>query len=288
MTSSPNLPHPTPFLEVRVHRLDLVPGLSGVCAGYELGTWRASQLAAHMIEWLPDFALNHKEREVFGLHNAIPMIARAAHVVYTSQNFKKRGEPGEILLHIVLRQVFGTLPAISKIYYKDSNNDIVKGFDAVHVIASSEGLELWLGEAKCYEDLNSAINDVVRELQDHTHIDFLRSEFAAITHKIDDSWEHATRLRKLLDKNTSLDDVFDRACIAVLLAYNSPTIGIHNKVTQKFKDKFEEEVLKHRSTFAGKDLPRKIRVHLFLLPMGNRADLIQEFDKRLKACQTMQ
>ena len=34
--------------------------------------------------------------------------------------------------------------AISKVFFKDSPNDTVKGFDAVHVVESLDGLELWL------------------------------------------------------------------------------------------------------------------------------------------------
>ena len=42
---------------------------------------------------------------------------------------------GNLVTHS-MRQVFDTIPAISKIFYKDSANDTVKGFDAVHVLNS--------------------------------------------------------------------------------------------------------------------------------------------------------
>lgn len=278
---------PDPFLTVRVHELSVAPTLTGVCAGYEQGEWRASRLAAHLIGWLPDFALNHSEREGLGAPNAVELIARAAETVYTSDKYQRRGEPGELILHAVLCQVFGTLPAISKIFFKDSANDTVKGFDAVHVVSNGDDLELWLGEVKFYADISRAIADVVEELGDHMERKFLRSEFAAITRKIDPTWPHADRLAKLLDDNTSLDDIFTRACIPVLLTYESDTIRAHDRVSQAFEAAFQSEALGHYWTFASKALPKEIAIHLILLPLHEKAVLMAEFDRRLKAAQAL-
>lgn len=282
-----DLQHPAEFLTVRVHTLEPSIGLTGLCAGYEAGEWRCAQLANHLLEWLPEFALNHSEREGICSHNAVALIAQAAKTVYTSEKYQKRGEIGELLLHIGIRQVFKTIPVISKYFYKDSGNDTVKGFDAVHVIASDETLELWLGEVKFYKDINSAIKDVVKELAAHTKRDYLRSEFAAITNKIDDSWPYAKKLGKLLHKSTSLDEVFDSLCIPVFLTYESPTIASYAAVTKEFKEDFDQEVKHYHSTFLKQPLPTNIKIHLFLFPMKLKDALLQEFDKRLKACQTM-
>jgi hypothetical protein len=52
---------PASFLTIRVHDLSVQPGLTGLCVGYEQKHWRASEFARHIIEWLPEFALNHSE-----------------------------------------------------------------------------------------------------------------------------------------------------------------------------------------------------------------------------------
>ena len=136
------LPHPDPFLTIRVQRLDLTPALAAVCAGYELNKWRCDQLASHLLEWLPEFALTHSEREALGAHNAVALVSQAARAIYTSQKYQRRGEPGELLLHVIIRQTFKTVPAITKYFFKDAANDTVKGFDAVHVVASDTELQL--------------------------------------------------------------------------------------------------------------------------------------------------
>lgn len=279
--------HPENFLEVRTHDLRNDIGLTALCAGYESGDWRSRQLARHLVEWLPEFALRQSECADLAAHNAVTLIARAAQVVYACDQKANRGEIGELLLHVAIRQVFDTLPAVSKVFYKDGTNEIVKGFDAVHVIVDGGGLELWLGEAKFYTAISGAIRDVVQEIHTHTTRDYLRSEFAAITNKIDDTWVHADKLKGLLNPNVSLDNVFDRLCIPVFLTYESPVVQNCTIVTKEFKTAFLEEVEHHHQTFCSKDLPNNVRIHLFLLPMGSKDNLVSEFDTRLKACQTL-
>src|SRR5262245_48153271 len=119
-------PRPEPFLVVRVHDPEIQPSLSGLCAGYERGEWRARQLVDHIMDWLPEFALTASECAALGHQNATKLIRSAARRVYESEKFRNRGEFGEVLLHAAIRQVFDSLPAVSKIYYKSANNDNVK------------------------------------------------------------------------------------------------------------------------------------------------------------------
>jgi Cap4 SAVED domain len=275
---------PLPFLEVRVKHLSLQPALLGLCVGYESQKWRTKQLVDHMMEWLPEFALSYSERKSFGADTAVRLIRAAARSIYASQKFQNRGEFGELLLHIAIRQVFQTVPAISKIYYKDSDNTTVKGFDAVHVVVSDSTLELWIGESKLYNEISRAIADVVSELQLHTEDSYLRREFAAIVNKIDPRWPHATRLKQLLDPTVSLDKIFDLACIPVLLTYDSEAVNAHVKVTNEYVKAFTSEVERHYVTFKSKSLP-KIRIYLFLMPLKNKSELVLALDTELKKWQ---
>jgi hypothetical protein len=241
------------------------------------------------MEWLPEVALRHSERESLRHDTAVRSLARAARTVFETDKYKRRGEFGELLLHILLRQEYGTIPAISKLFYKDSPNDTVKGFDAVHVVAKPDALELWLGEAKFYTDISAAIRDVVAELETHTKTPYLRTEFAAIVNKIDPAWPHADRLRLLLDKDTSLDKVFKCARIPVLLTYDSDCVCRNTAECEEYVAAFTAEVRAHHAKFAeslkGK-LPAEVSVHLFLLPLGKKKHLVDAIQARLKAWQT--
>lgn len=285
--------HPDKFLNVVFHESADAGDDLALCAGFERGGWRNDQFADHIIEWLPEFALSYSEVKEIGHHNALRIIKRAAKIVYDTEKYGLRGEFGEILLHIAIRQVYKTLPAINKIYYKSSVNETVKGFDAVHVVKKDTGLELWVGETKFYNTVSKAIYDVTKEIIDHLETDYLKSEFILIRNKIDPEWPEAAELKDLLHENTSLDKVFQRACIPVLLTYDSKVVkeGAGDKDYEK---NIKGEILDAYSTMRKKlneqyaarfSTALPITVHVILIPLKEKVELISALDKRLKALQ---
>lgn len=285
--------HPDKFLNVVFHESGGVGDDLALCAGFERGKWRNDQFADHIIEWLPEFALSYSEINEIGHHNALRIIKRAAKIVYDTEKYGLRGEFGEILLHIAIRQVYKTLPAINKIYYKSSVNETVKGFDAVHVVKKDDGLELWVGETKFYNKVSRAIYDVVKEIVDHLETDYLKSEFILIRNKIDPEWPEAEELRELLHENTSLDKVFRQACIPVLLTYDSEVVK-GGAIDKEYERNIRGEIVDAYSSLRNKlddqyserfftALP--ITVHVILIPLHEKKELIAALDKRLKALQ---
>lgn len=219
--------------------------------------------------------------------NAMKYIAEAALSIYQTEKFSKRGEFGELLLHVVLRQIFDTIPAVSKIYFKDAPNDTVKGFDAVHVIATDAGLELWLGEVKFYADIGAAIADVTEELGKHLEADYLKNEFMLVGRKIDDNWPHAERLKMLLDPDTSLDKVFETVCIPVLLTYNSETTKKHSKLTDAYREELESELREFHAKFVKKNPLKNLKVRLVLFPMNTKEILVKNLHAILEAAKCL-
>ena len=285
-----------PFLEALVHRADAridpatgahTVGLTGLCAGYECDRWRCDQLAAYLVEtWLPDFALRYSELTNVPSQRWGPLLRRAARSVYTTPRSTHRGEFGELLLHAALVQTFQTLPAISKVYFKDGPNETVKGFDAVHVVPAADGsLELWLGEAKFYSDIGDAIREAVGSLAAHDRADYLRDEFAAILGKVDDAWPHAAALRRLLDRNTSLDQIFAAACIPVLLTYDSPTVAAYVRRDDAYVAAIRAEWERHHQDLSGRRLPPRVKVHLLLVPLQEKVRLVAALDAELRRWQ---
>lgn len=286
--------HPGLFLNLIFHDVSCSGDDLALCAGFERGQWRNDQLADHVMEWLPEFALNYSELNEISHANALRMTKKAAKIVYQTEKYGLRGEFGEILLHIAIRQVYETLPAVSKVYYKSAVNETVKGFDAVHVVKSGDELELWIGETKFYENLTKAIYDVSKEIIDHLETDYLRSEFILIKNKIDPNWPEAEKLERLLHENTSLDEVFKRVCIPILLTYDSDTVSnsqacdddykknikaelsasfgnLRKKISSEYKNKFSQDFT--------------LTTHVILIPLKEKKKLIAALDARLKALQ---
>ena len=161
---------PAKFFELVVHDIARKPGLTGGAAGYEQDRWRNEALAEYLFEWLPEFALSYSELKDIDSASARKLIKKAATTVYTTEKYQRRGEFGELLLHAILREVFDSQPAISKLYFKTSTNETVKGFDAVHVVENNDELEIWLGEVKFQKDPSDAVRKVVNEPKVHTDI----------------------------------------------------------------------------------------------------------------------
>lgn len=285
---------PKPFLTEVFHQIVDLGDDRALCAGFERQRWRSDQLADHVLEWLPEFALKHSELEQLGHSNAMKLIRRAAKTVYQSEKYEKRGEFGEILLHIAMRQFYETLPAISKIFYKTSANETVKGFDAVHVVRGESGLELWVGETKFYRCLKSAIRDVVAEIIDHLETDYLRSEFIFIANKIDPTWPEAEALNALIDQSSSIDDVFASMCIPVLLTYESPATARSTQIDQKYLEEIENELASEfarmRTSLCEKYKSKYqedfgITLHVLVIPLADKNSFIRSLDKKLKGLQ---
>lgn len=275
---------PAAFFDIVVHDIGRSPGLTAASCGYEGGKWRHEALASYLFEWLPEFALHYSDLESMNSATAMRLIKKAAVTVYTTEKYKKRGEFGELLLHALIREVFNSQPAISKLYFKTSTNETVKGFDAVHVVEDGADLELWLGEVKFYEDVQQAIYAVIPELKAHTDGDWLRKEFILIDSKIHPGWKHAEALKKLISDRTSLDVIFKRTCIPVLLTYDSECVNLHSEVTAAFTTALKAELESIHADFTGRELP-PIRVHLFLVPLACKKVLLEVLQQKLEGLQ---
>jgi len=275
---------PPPFFELVIHDAGSRPGITGASAGYELGKFRNDELANYLFDWLPEFALKYSELEEFNSGTGMRLVKQAAKTVYTTDKYQKRGEFGELLLHVLLREVFNSEPAISKIYYKSATNETVKGFDAVHIVEAGNDLELWLGEVKFYKDVKAAIADVTSEIRGHTEQNYLRNEFILIGTKLDPRWKHAAKVRELIGGRKSLDAVFARLCLPVLLTYESDCVASHTTVCDAFKNQLKEEMAEIVKRFAAEPLP-DIRIHLFLVPLHDKQTLVGMLHQKLEGMQ---
>ena len=275
------------FFNIIIHKDDTFPDLHGVCAGFESRQWRKDQLVDYLFEYLPEFALTYSEFKNLTGENVVAKMRQVVMSIYQSEKFKNRGEFGELLLHAIIRETYKTIPAISKIYYKDGPNEPVKGFDAVHVVVTDDTLELWLGEVKFYNNIYQAISHVIEELNQHVNVTYVRNEFIAITNKIDDKWPHADRLKTLLHHHTSLDDVFSNTCIPVLLTYDSTTLAKYDNKCDEYVREISEEFQKFHKVFCDKLGEFPLTIHLFLFPLNTKAELINSLESKLKIWQNL-
>ncbi|MBF0142630.1 MAG: DUF1837 domain-containing protein [Magnetococcales bacterium] len=278
-------PPPQQFLAVRVEVSHEVPTFLGLCASYEMGKWRSEQFAGYLRKQLIQFIYPVEEWGNVNSATAEEMLRKAAIAVYTTDKYQKRGEIGELILFAIMRSHYNSIPFVSKFYFKNASNDTVKGFDGVHIVKGDVGFELWLGEAKFYTDAASAIRDAIQSITRFTEADYLRKEFMWIENKMRAMPSGLDDVRRLLDENRSLDEVFPTLHIPVLITYESLAVQSHTRVTDDFQQAISAELTGHFNKFKEKCRVKEISVHLIAVPLHSKKELQDHFDRKLKGAQ---
>ncbi len=270
-----------------IHEPDWVPTLMALCAGYELGEWRRDLLVDEVFSWLPSFVLPWSAQQAtLADATAVELLRTAAQRVYETDNYKARGEFGELILHGILMQEFGTQAAVSKIWFEDAKNDTAKGFDVVHVSGDDDDqLHLWLGEAKFYGDLRGALRAAIDSFTDHMAADYLRSEFALVAPKVDEEAPYSARLLDMLDRSTPLDEIFSVLHLPLLVTYDSTVIGSHSDHGGTYQAELEEEVHEAWEIFGSEVSIPEVAIHAIFLPLNDKADFVAKLHERLKTWQ---
>lgn len=196
----------------------------------------------------------------------------------------KRGEFGEILLHLLLRDFKGTIPLISKVYFKDSLSVPAHGFDAVH-ISPNEKI-LWLGESKFYKNPQSGINELIKDLHNHFNRNFLNEQFIIIKKNLENNTiPQRDKWIKTLSNSQKLKEQIKFINIPLLCTYE-------NDIYNKFSDLSDDNATKyyqtnianlkqHFDTNNNHPLQQQLNIILFLFPIRNKLELVKILHEKL-------
>lgn len=166
------------------------------------------ELASCIINTIPEYVFAQYENPEIPQTDAVEKLREAAHSIYKIKDFdimrkwylehdedakskiekmsaNRRGEFGELLLHLLLREFKGTIPLVSKVYFKDTTGVPAHGFDAVHI--SPDQKNMWLGESKFYVDGKAGIKDLVEDLSNHFNRNFLDEQFLIIKKNLENN-----------------------------------------------------------------------------------------------------
>lgn len=255
--------------------------------GFEQNKFRLQPLVDVLADVIPEFALGYHSGKAIPLTKLRKKLKEAATRVYTTDNYKKRGEFGELILHLLLRDFCGSIPLISKIWFKDTDNATVHGFDGVHIVVSGDSKKLWLGESKLYKGGREGVKELAIDLKLHIERDYLRREFNLIETKLPDTAPDIEHWRTLLHEHRRLEEVLDNICIPMVCTYSSPIYEIHNDNTAQFISDFIAECHSLKAVFDEKKIKTDVDVLLMLLPVPSKDELLSELEKRLKSMQAI-
>lgn len=291
--------------------------------GFEFGVFRLNQLTEQILDTLVDFS--------FGFHNGIleksyniRILREAAKALYKiecfeqaytkyikddsefddiSDKYNKRGEFGELILHLLLRDFHSSLPLLSKIYFKDSLGHAVHGFDAVHIapdINDSTKFSLWLGESKLYATGNSGVKALAKDIEEHFKIDYLRDEFSLISKKIKTGFYSLEQFKDLnkkleyeeflqkkeywlnqIDSKQNLEQILSSVTIPMLCTYTSDTFAKHNdETTEDFMSELKIEIESLEKIFnENLNIPHPVHnlnILLLFFPVPSKKELVKQ------------
>jgi hypothetical protein len=255
--------------------------------GYDQNKFRLQPLVDVIRRVIPEFSLGYIAGNQIPSAQAIEKLREAALIVYTTDKYQRRGEFGELILHLLLRDFCNTLPLIAKIYFKDSYNVTIHGFDGVHVTTEDGIKKLWLGESKLYTDGKSGIIDLSNDLKEHFAADYLRQEFDLISKKLPIDFPEIDHWRTLMDKHQKLDVIYSSIVIPMVCTYTSDTCRNHCEETEGYIASFLSECRYLESEFQSRNIRTDLDVILMLLPVYDKDELNTELDNRLKAMQNI-
>ena len=280
--------------------------------GFDFGEFRYDSLTELLMDSIVDFA--------FGYHTGIlkkydrRKLIEAAKSIYNIKEYKeakriyvdddkcindceieieekylKRGEFGELILHLLLRDFAETIPLVSKIHFKDTDGATVHGFDLVHIgsdVNNPDNNSLFFGESKLYSRKKGnagshGITDLIEDIESHFNKDFLYREIALIGKKKyafipPDEYEDKNteqeyqefllkkkywfnKLSEVEQKNAKLQDFLKSVTIPLVCTYQSELFDSHSDETSdEFIKEYEAEM--------------KTLYDLFKVKMGNIKD----------------
>lgn len=218
----------------------------------------------------------------------------------TEARLKSTGEVGELLLHIILRNFFHTVPLLQKIYIKHNKNDPVKGIDIVHAIEKNNELNVIFGEAKLYKNPSDAITDLLKDVKSHYNNDFMADEFITIgdnpveTNLLsqDLSNKYKTLYYKLDQISHAflehpniphkINDFFNSVSIVLFCAFKSNVFEKYNDMTSEFISEMENELDKLFEQYDKKKSTSDGDIIFVLFPLLDHDILINKFLSKLR------
>ncbi|WP_447864190.1 HamA C-terminal domain-containing protein [Kluyvera sichuanensis] len=308
----------TPFnsqqvIEERVNE----PEFCSYLVGFDLADdgqsyYRLSPLVQKILSALHEFCFGYHEGSSTDNTETLTKLIESAQLVYKIDSFRKirelcqvsgyndddipdkylkRGEFGELILHLLLRDFHSTIPLLSKIYFKDSVGHAVHGFDSVHIDPVKK--ELWLGESKLYTDAKNGIKELINDVSEHFNNDYINAEFTLISKKIKGS-PNTPELDYWLDMLSSgskLSDRLSKINIPLLCTYTCDLFYKHSdENSSAFTDAYETKVTELKKYFDDHfEHPWKNRLNIILLlfPVQSKLDLVKSLHLKLTLLQSV-
>lgn len=202
----------------------------------------------------------------------------------------RRGEFGELMLHLILRDFKNTIPLVSKVYFKDAFGVPAHGFDAVHITPEDE--TLWLGESKFYTDSKKGVKELLKDLNEHFKTDYLNEQFIIIKKNLENnSIPQRDEWVKKLSECNKLQDKLKMINIPMLCSYSHDIYERHSDMhcvkTTQYHELNVRDIKQYFDSNNNHPLKQHLNTILLLFPIRSKKELIIKLHERLWHMQNM-
>lgn len=268
---------------------------------FEDGERRYKKFNTYIFDSIIETALSFEEREKL-INQPSSLSERSIINLRNLESYDKGkwSEIAEILLYWIMKDYYYALSVVPKIFYKQNKQDPVKGADSVHIVVKWEDFELWLWEAKFYQDINSAINSAIDSVYSWLQTDKLKRENLIITWLKELDWlekkwiidsNFKQKIKHELDWNTSIDVVKPKLHIPILILYECPLTKNTSEINSEYEKEIKNFHLEKANKFFKQNYEKiqsihwyeKITFHIIILPIPDKETVVKNFDKRIEA-----
>ncbi|SJN43670.1 Hachiman antiphage defense system protein HamA [Psychrobacter sp. JB385] len=236
------------------------PNIKGVDIGFTFREWNINSFTETVHDWIIDYCLTLKEQINFS--GSDWGLFKHARLNYPKDDLNALGD---LCLHIAIRESCKTIPIINKIF--DMNNKI---FSCTHAVLNFDSLELWLGASSVSANIEDGIQSAITSIRYIREVQSLKNRLFMLNAKIDESWPHKDKLRRLSDSSLKLEERFDKIIIPVFIMHNSELVADYDK--EKFLNLFNEHVQTCRGLLKNglnKDPIEFIDLRVFYFPVSD-------------------
>lgn len=272
----------------------------GLINDFENGSWRFDKFQNFIWDNIKETALSHSERKALIDKGEGSLLSESAKNLRLIETTNGRGsEIGEIVLYGIMKKHYSALPIVPKIFYKQNKKDEAKGADSIHIVVeSNDTFSLWFGESKFYNNIeNARLDEIVKSVNDSISLDKIKKENSIITNLSDInefeeiSNELKIRIKASLAQDESIDKIKPILNVPILLLYECEETKNQTKLTEEYKNKIIENHKDRATAYFKKQIEQckdvhlyeKIKFHIILFPVPDKAKIVDTFILKAKA-----
>ncbi|MBR5434232.1 MAG: DUF1837 domain-containing protein [Bacteroidales bacterium] len=300
------------FVNFNPNSVEITPDtndfLVSLVNGFEEGHWMKKNFQNFIYNNIVETALKAEERIKIVDDSYSCLVESAKHLRLidkdgvdeeTKKKDKGRGsEIAEIVLYGIMKHHFNAIPAIPKIYYKQNDKMNALGDDSVHIVITKDGdFQIWLGEAKFYNDLDDKrFGEPLDSIAQMLNPAIIRKEIGILTglNELDvvlrDNLEMLENVKSILKNFTSIDEIKERLHVPILLLHECEITNCATRLSEEYKKKIIDYHYDRATTYFKKQINKfksyidydKINFHLILFPVPNKSEIVEWFISRAK------